>query len=70
MSSCCLFFVECLCFFFFALEASAGCFQGNHIPFRNLPCLTLDTVRLHGNKAPKVQVKYKIWYQTKREMMV
>lgn len=57
--------------FFSSLEASAhscGCFQGNHIPFRNLPCLTLDTVRLHGNKAPKVPVKYKILYQTKGRM--
>lgn len=43
------------------LEASAhscGCFQGNHI--RNLPCLTLDTVRLHSNKASKLNVRFGI----------
>lgn len=73
MSSCSLYLVECLCFFFLFLffpssEASAhscGCFQGNHFPFRNLPCLTLDTVRFHGNKAPKVPVKYKIFFVIK-----
>lgn len=67
MPSGCLYLAKRLFLFFFpSLEASArscGCFQGNHIPFRNLPCLTLDTVRLHGNKAPKVPVKYMVFYQ-------
>lgn len=70
--SCCLvsffFFFNVFLWGFFLVPwklqpHSCGCFQGNHIPLRNLPCLTLDTVRLHGNKGP---VKYKILCQVKR----